>query len=117
MTIFQCRCYEMVLIYFGQYDIADLQHLPSWFPCQRVNINRALVGAVVNQLDRYLFIILSNMLTRGKGHVAEVIYPRRKCCKGTCMFAISITLVCHLSTIHENMKHASFPKIFPNVGK
>lgn len=93
MTIFQCHCYEMNPFWFGQYDFSDLQHLPSWFPCQRVNINRAMVGAVVNQLDGYLSIITrfpSNMLTRGKCYVAEGIYLRRRFCKVACMFAIPL---------------------------
>lgn len=62
----------------------------------RVNINRALVGAVVNQLDGYLSMITrfpSNMLTRGKCYVAEGIYLRRRFCKVTCMFAIPLPWV------------------------
>lgn len=93
MAISLCHCYEMNPFWFGQYDFSDLQHLPCWIPCQRVNINRAMVGTVVNKLDRYLTIITrfpSNMLTRGKCNVAEGIYLRRRFCKVACMFAIPL---------------------------
>lgn len=112
--------------WLGQYNISGLQHedgkpsshflLVMGF---RVNINRTLVSPVVNQLDRYLSILPSfpsNMLTRGKGRVAERVQPSWRCSKGTCMFAVAIALICNLSIIQENVIRTHSTEIFRNVG-